>query len=73
MKIVTYQTTRNERMDICHACEAKLTAMHWWPKSTATGEEYCTVYHGAHDGDHCDVCGADERRESENDILFCEE
>ncbi len=41
MKIVTYQTTRNEKMDICKACEAKLTAMHWWPKSTATGEEYC--------------------------------
>lgn len=60
MKVVTYQTTKNERIDICHACAEALLANNDWPRSATTGEEYCAVSHGLHNASLCDICGADK-------------
>lgn len=52
MKVVTWQSSRGGVIDICEAHEAKLKGN--WPKDSA-GEEYCTVSHGAHQG-NCAYC-----------------
>lgn len=54
--VVTYQTPSGETIEICDACEARLTAARDWPRSSR-GEEYCQVSYGRHDGS-CAICGA---------------
>ena len=54
--VVTYQAANGETLDVCSDCESGLSP---WPKNDR-GEEFCTVSHGAHDSQICDVCDSDE-------------
>jgi hypothetical protein len=51
-QVITWQSPRGFKMNICRDCEKKLEGN--WPKDW-TGEEYCSVYKGIHRGT-CDIC-----------------
>lgn len=51
--VITYQTPRGEKLNICAKCERRLTGQ--WPRSPRTGEEYCQVSRGRHQ-DVCHTC-----------------
>jgi len=54
MKVVTWQSDNNLRINICDKHEKELEAKGTWPKDSK-GSEYCSVYHGSHDGS-CSLC-----------------
>jgi hypothetical protein len=57
--VVTWQSPRGERIDICRMCEHRLTRQ-GWPKD-ATGEQYAQVYMGQHKG-MCEAPGHSEQQ-----------
>jgi uncharacterized C2H2 Zn-finger protein len=54
-KVVTWQDSRGNTIDVCPQCEAKFRAKGEWPKHPGTGEEYAQVHRGLHVG-ICDYC-----------------
>ena len=60
MKVVTWETTSGQRVDICSECTESMTEQGVW--MTLSGEEACSVYVGSHLGE-CGVCGAGKRVE----------
>lgn len=56
-RVVTWQSPRGIKINICKECEKKLEGK--WPKDWS-GEEFCTVYKGIHNG-RCDICEAYDR------------
>jgi len=52
MKVITWETSRGERISVCRRHEKALKGN--WPKDRY-GEEYCQVQMGLHQG-VCDVC-----------------
>lgn len=53
MDCITYQSPTGATLNICTECEKRLDGQPW-PKDN-TGQEYCTVSHGLHQG-VCDLC-----------------
>ena len=49
-QVVTWQSPSGAQINVCTKCDS----MSEWPKDH-TGQEYCTVSKGRHDGE-CDVC-----------------
>lgn len=68
MQVVTYQTSRDNRIEICHDCAARFRAAGTWPKDKR-GEEYATVYYGGHHG-QCEVHNTNPGANSENYLKF---
>jgi hypothetical protein len=60
IQVVTYQTSRDQRMDICPECAERLRAAGQWPRNSF-GEEFCTVYRGLHASSWCDVHSNEEQ------------
>lgn len=56
--VVTWQSPTGATINVCEHCEARLTAGREWP-TDSTGQEYCTVSHGLHEG-QCDICEAED-------------
>lgn len=56
IRVVTYQSPRGNKINICPACESRLNAAGTWPRD-ASGEEYCQVSHGLHAADSCGAPG----------------
>ncbi len=52
--VVTYQSPRGDTWNLCADCQREAVERDAWPRD-ATGQEYCTVSHGLHDG-RCDGC-----------------
>lgn len=61
-KVVTWQSPRGGKLDVCTRCETILRRARTWPKDSA-GQEYCTVSFGKHVG-RCDL-GQDPGRQAE--------
>ena len=57
-QVVTWQTTRGDKINVCVECQERLAPGMTWP-ADKRGEGYCQVYKGRHEGE-CDVC-AEER------------
>ena len=60
MKVVTWETTSGQRVDICSECTESMTEQGVWV--WLAGEQACSVYMGAHRGE-CGICGAGKRVE----------
>jgi len=54
MKVTTYQSPNHARMNICIACEERLTAAGKWPRDSK-GEKYAQVHERLHASAYCDV------------------
>lgn len=52
-QVVTWGDDRGNTIDVCKACESRLTEAREWPRN-GVGQEYCQVKHGLHRGE-CDV------------------
>lgn len=52
--VVTWESPKEARIDVCRACEREMKKAETWPKDS-TGQEHCQVYMGEHKG-VCDVC-----------------
>jgi len=53
-QVITYQSPTGRTIAICQPHIATLKQQDQWPVD-ATGQEYCTVSHGLHQG-ICDYC-----------------
>ena len=54
-QVVTWQTPRGNKLNVCCPCEDGMNALERWWKDPETGEEFCQVAHGLHEG-QCDIC-----------------
>lgn len=53
-RVVTWQTTRGDKLNICRACEQRMASREEWARHKDAGE-YCQVSRGEHAG-VCDLC-----------------
>ena len=54
LEVVTWQSPRGSKINICHDCEARLDRENSWPKDPHGGE-YCSISYGRHMSTICDV------------------